>query len=59
MARIRLSTTVDASFLEAARSLHSGTTDAAMVDDAVSVAVLVERVERLADEQLPNTAARE
>jgi hypothetical protein len=30
-----------------------------MVDDAVTVAVLVERVERLADEQLPNTAARE
>jgi hypothetical protein len=35
MARIRLSTTVDASLLEAARSLHSGPTDAALVDDAL------------------------
>jgi hypothetical protein len=29
MARIRLSTTVDSSLLEAARVLHSGSTDAA------------------------------
>ena len=35
MARIRLSTTVDASLLEAARNLHSGTTDAALVDHAL------------------------
>lgn len=35
MARIRLSTTVDASLLEAARALHSGPTDAALVDDAL------------------------
>ena len=35
MTRIRLSTTVDASLLEAARSLHSGPTDAALVDDAL------------------------
>ena len=35
MARIRLSTTVDASLLEAARGLHSGPTDAALVDDAL------------------------
>ena len=35
MARIRLSTTVDASLLEAARALHCGPTDAALVDDAL------------------------
>jgi predicted transcriptional regulator len=35
MARIRLSTTVDASLLEAARALHRGPTDAALVDDAL------------------------
>jgi len=35
MARIRLSTTVDASLLEAARGLRSGSTDAALVDDAL------------------------
>ncbi len=35
MARIRLSTTVDASLLEAARARHSGPTDAARVVDAV------------------------
>ena len=35
MARIRLSTTVAASLLEAARALHSGPTDAALVDDAL------------------------
>jgi hypothetical protein len=35
MARIRLSTTVDASLLGAARALHSGLTDAALVDDAL------------------------
>ena len=34
-ARIRLSTTVDASLLEAARGIHSGPTDAALVDDAL------------------------
>ena len=35
MARIRLSTTVDAALLEAARGLHRGPTDAALVDDAL------------------------
>lgn len=35
MARIRLSTTVDADLLAAARTLRSGTTDAALVDDAL------------------------
>jgi hypothetical protein len=36
MARIRLSTTVDASLLEHARSVRSGTTDAALVDEALA-----------------------
>ena len=35
MNRIRLSTTVDADLLGAARNLHPGATDAAMVDDAL------------------------
>ncbi|MCB1289904.1 MAG: antitoxin MazE5 [Mycobacterium sp.] len=34
MARIRLSTTVDSALLTAARSLRTGTTDAALVDEA-------------------------
>jgi hypothetical protein len=36
MTRIRLSTTVDAALLEQARSLRSGTTDAALVDEALA-----------------------
>ncbi len=36
MVRIRLSTTVDASLLEHARNLRSGTTDAALVDEALA-----------------------
>jgi hypothetical protein len=36
MARIRLSTTVDASLLENARKVRSGTTDAALVDEALA-----------------------
>lgn len=35
MSRIRLSTTVDADLLGAARKIHSGVTDAALVDDAL------------------------
>jgi hypothetical protein len=35
MTRIRLSTTVDAELLDNARSAHSGTTDAALVDEAL------------------------
>lgn len=35
MNRIRLSTTVDSALLAEARALHSGTTDAALVDDAL------------------------
>lgn len=35
MSRIRLSTTVDADLLGAARNIHSGVTDAALVDDAL------------------------
>jgi len=36
MARIRLSTTVDATLLAAARKVFSGTTDAALVDEALA-----------------------
>ena len=36
MARIRLSTTVDARLLVEARRVRSGTTDAALVDEALS-----------------------
>ena len=36
MNRIRLSTTVDASLLEHARSVRSGTTDAALIDEALA-----------------------
>jgi hypothetical protein len=36
MARIRLSTTVDAALLQNARRLHSGSTDAALVDEALA-----------------------
>jgi hypothetical protein len=35
MSRTRLSTTVDAELLDSARSLRAGTTDAALVDDAL------------------------
>lgn len=35
MNRIRLSTTVDAGLLSDARNAHPGTTDAALVDDAL------------------------
>jgi hypothetical protein len=36
MTRIRLSTTVDATLLENARHIRSGTTDAALVDEALA-----------------------
>ncbi len=36
MTRIRLSTTVDATLLEHARHIRSGTTDAALVDEALA-----------------------
>jgi hypothetical protein len=36
MARIRLSTTVDAGLLEHARKVRSGSTDAALVDEALA-----------------------
>jgi hypothetical protein len=36
MARIRLSTTVDATLLADARKVRSGTTDAALVDEALA-----------------------
>jgi hypothetical protein len=39
MARIRLSTTVDADLLEAARDVRSGGTDAALIDAALEALV--------------------
>ena len=36
MTRTRLSTTVDAALLEGARSVRSGSTDAALVDEALA-----------------------
>jgi hypothetical protein len=39
MARIRVSTTVDANLLEAARRLRSGGTDAALIDAALEALV--------------------
>jgi hypothetical protein len=42
MARIRISTTVDADVLEEARRVHGGTTDAALVEDALRL-VLAQR----------------
>jgi hypothetical protein len=36
MTRIRLSTTVDAALLEHARNVRTGTTDAALVDEALA-----------------------
>lgn len=35
MGRTRLSTTVDVELLDRARSVHSGTTDAALIDEAL------------------------
>lgn len=37
MTRIRLSTTVDADLLKGARKVRSGSTDAALVDEALAV----------------------
>jgi len=37
MARTRLSTTVDAELLESARGVRSGVTDAALIDEALTV----------------------
>ena len=39
MARTRLSTTVDAQLLEHARNVRSGTTDAALVDEALAALI--------------------
>ena len=47
LARIRLSTTVDASLPEAARALHSGPTDAALVDDALRVLLARNRAHQM------------
>lgn len=39
MTRIRLSTTVDRDLLHKARALHAGTTDAALVDEALEALI--------------------
>jgi len=39
MSRTRLSTTVDEQLLTRARRLHAGTTDAALIDDALAALV--------------------
>ncbi|MCB0924995.1 MAG: antitoxin MazE5 [Mycobacterium sp.] len=43
MKRIRLSTTVDAGLLSDARIAHPGTTDAALVDDALRALLAMRR----------------
>jgi len=43
MARIRLSTTVDAGLLDEARRLRSGATDAALVDEALTALLARQR----------------
>jgi hypothetical protein len=43
MARIRLSTTVDAELLEGARRVRAGLTDARLVDEALSALLLRHR----------------
>ena len=47
MARIRLSTTVDAALLKAARGLHRGPTDAALVDDALRALLARNRAQEI------------
>jgi len=39
MARVRVSTTVDEALLKKARRLHRGTSDAALIDDALDALV--------------------
>lgn len=43
MKRIRLSTTVDAELLGSARSLRSGVTDAALIDEALAALIARQR----------------
>jgi hypothetical protein len=43
MARIRLSTTVDSDLLDGARRVRSGTTDAALIDEALEALLLRHR----------------
>lgn len=47
MARIRLSTTVDAELLDGARQLRSGVNDAALVDEALKALVNQHRAAEL------------
>ncbi len=43
MARTRLSTTVDADLLDGARRLHSGVSDAKLIDQALQALLVVHR----------------
>lgn len=47
MSRIRLSTTVDADLLAEARRVHSSTTDAALIDDALRALMVRHRSMRI------------
>jgi post-segregation antitoxin (ccd killing protein) len=47
MTRIRLSTTVDAELLDAARQLRSGLSDAALVDEALQALLARHRAAEL------------
>ncbi|MGC9222136.1 MAG: type II toxin-antitoxin system VapB family antitoxin [Solirubrobacteraceae bacterium] len=47
MTRTRLSTTVDSTLLESARSLRSGATDAALVDEALAALLARHRAAEL------------
>lgn len=49
MSRIRLSTTVDADLLRDARQLRSGSTDAAMIDEALAALVARHRAVKIDD----------
>jgi len=47
MSRTRLSTTVDADLLESARRARSGTTDAALIDEALAALLARHRAAEL------------
>lgn len=49
MARTRLSTTVDRDLLDGARKAHSGTTDAELIDEALTALLLRYRAAEIDD----------
>jgi len=62
MARVRVSTTVDEDLLSQARAVHSGSTDAAMLDEALGALVArhrggeIDAAYRAYDEHPPDEA---